>query len=649
MKVTAGSFGPFGASADAQGITLTFEFQKADEDAVAFYDSHTFQPVAEIGVKKGRVIGHVCSMRIETKNPSDLCYLMKIGGKYSLDPYATRIAGRDKWNDAARETRQYQVYGGFSDGAYEWTDGDFKPLSDSDIIIYKLHMRGFTMQHKLAVRDKGNVRGFLKRLGEIQDLGFTAVEFMPIYDFEEMDLTRYISVGADGTSETIISSDGKVNYWGYGEASYFAPKASYFGGDKCSREMKHMVDEIHARGMEIYMEMSYAPDTPDDVIVASLIHWVKEYHVDGFHFLGMGIPVQRIVSNPYLADTRLFYDLFPREILDAQKGRKHLYVCNNDFMYALRRLQNHQDGSMQDLAGQMKRQGADYGFVNYAANNDGFTLYDAYSYGEKHNEANGEDNRDGSNYNCSSNYGVEGKTSSSAVTSIRLKSVRTALATVLLSQGIPMVLSGDEVLNTQEGNNNAYCQDNPTGWVQFFNGRHQKQLREFVRRLTAFRKEHPILSMEKPFELTDYRHLGMPDLSYHGREPWMVSIGQEKKALGVMYNGAYADDEDILVCFNFHYEWENFALPHIDGKKWYIAGNTMNYDIYAYVDSPEAKASFRQPVLLEDQSEIIVEGGSVSVLVSCPEQVDSKDLNEAKAETERTKETSEKVSAESKA
>ncbi len=614
MKITKGSFGPYGAWVRGNQVTFTFARNSAKPAAIVLFDSAARQEIETINVPEEFILGNVCSVTVDGIDTSKTCYLLSVDGNLAMDPYAAKVVGRDKWNDTDRVENDFRVYSGFVKDDYKWKHEGFLKIAPDDLVIYKLHMRGFSMQHGVSASAKGNVKGLLNKVKEIRDMGFTAIELMPIYDFEEVGTTKTLGIDASGLSVVNLEPTFKVNYWGYGDASYLAPKASYFPGKDPARKAKDMVDTIHGLGMEVYMEVSFAAGVSQDLMVDTLVNWVRRYHIDGFHLVGLGLPIKRIVENPYLAQTKLFYDGFDQELLDGQKNNKHLFVYNDDFQYSLRKLQNHLDGSMPEFANQLKRQNSEYGFVNYAANSNGFTLYDAYAYGEKHNEANGEDNRDGNNFNYSHNYGVEGKTTSSAVNDIRSTHIRTAIAAVMLAQGVPLLQCGDEVMNSQEGNNNPYCQDNSIGWVQYFQGKQQKQLQEFTKKLIAFRKEHRILSMEDPYQMSDYKHLGLPDLSYHGREPWIMYLGQEKRALGILFCGEYAgEEEDILLCYNFHYDWEDFALPEILGKKWYFWGNTKDV---AVQDSKLPQ--FENPALAEDQRSIVVSGGSVSILIAKP-------------------------------
>jgi glycogen operon protein len=261
------------------------------------------------------------------------------------------------------------------------------------------------------------------------------------------------------------------------------------------------------------------------------------------------------------------------------------------------------DGSIIEFANMMKRQNEAYGFVNYAANNNGFTLRDVYSYSEKHNDSNGEENRDGDNYNFSHNYGQEGETKSKAIQNIRITHIRTALTTVLTGQGIPLLLAGDEAGNSQQGNNNAYCQDNELAWTEFSRQKRFRELRKFTKNMIAFRKEHKVLSLPKPMEMSDYKHKGIPDLSYHGKEPWTMWLSDDMKSIGILYDGAYAGEEsDVMLLFNFYFGEDSFALPKLNGRrKWYEIMNTTDGEF--------------KSVLLKNQKEQIVPGGSVTILV----------------------------------
>ena len=595
-----------GAYLRDDSVTFTFCVKRKAPTYILLFDKVSKELLYSIPVTDEFRIGLMYSVSITGLNWDELCYLYESDEVRFLDPYAALIIGREKWMDADRQKDNYEVYGGFYRCHYDW-GGDLCPeIAPCDAIIYKLHMRGFTMDHRLHANKKGNYRGVLACLPYLKELGVTTLEFMPIYEFEEVRYHSHKEMGKNGKATLVTEQPYSTNYWGYGEGGYFAPKASYFGGGDVSANMKDMVSAIHKEGMEIIMEMSFSGQESDDFILDVLLFWRRRYHIDGFHILGVGLPSERIAENPFLGEAKIFYDQFPEKVLYDEAEDKHLFVYNDAFTFPLRKLQHHMDGSIADFAWVLKRQQEHFGYVNYAATNTGFCLLDVYSYGEKHNLRNGEDNTDGSNYNCSYNHGVEGETKKKNINRIRRMNARTALTSVLLSQGIPMIASGDEVLNTQRGNNNPYCQDNDIGWVNFSNKKTSKQFYEYIKQIIAFRKSHPVLHLEEPMHESDHLTRGLPDLSYHGREPWVMGIGAEKKGIGIMYFGGYGTkehDEDVMLCFNFYYGEETFAVPALpEGRKWYFVTNTADEDFM-----PDA-------LPLKNQSQIIVPPGTVTIL-----------------------------------
>ena len=606
LSVKIGDFFEYGAIIKGKDVTFTFATDKLKDASVLLFDLNTKKLAHEIKLSKEFSVGKVYSVCVSGLKWQSLCYLLKSDKKIYLDPYAKVIIGREVWMDEKRFESEYKVYGGFVEESYNWKAQ--KPLIPSDkMILYKLHMRGFTMDHKLPKTEKGNYKGIISLLPQLKDLGVSSLEFLPFYEFEEMRFKSETKLSSKKAKEVFYPAYG-TNYWGYGEGNYFAPKASYFGGNDVVIHAKEMIDAIHGASMEAIMEISFSNEHGAEFINSVLEYWVREYHVDGFHLLGAALPVERVAQNPYLADTKLFYDNFSYDVLSAEDDKKHLFVYNDDFTYPLRRLQHHMDGNISDFADQMRRQGEHFGFVNYAASNSGFCLWDVYSYGEKHNQDNGEDNTDGSNYNCSHNHGFEGPTKKSSINKIRLMNARCAITSALLSQSVPLILSGDEINNSQSGNNNPYCQDNEIGWVNFSNKKvSAKKFRDYVKAVIRFRKEHDILTKDTPMALNDYKHVGIPDLSYHGREPWIMGIGAEKKAIGIYYSGQYSkskNKEDVMLLYNFYYDKEEFAAPKLPGKKkWYFVTNTAD-DVFAPAKEP-----------LVDQTKVLVPGGTVTILV----------------------------------
>ena len=601
-----GNFNKQGAYRDGDCVTFTFCVKRKALTEILLFHRDSKKLLYTIPVTDEFRIGRVYSVTITGPNWDELCYLYRSDDVIFMDPYATVVIGREKWMDADRQKDNYTIYGGFLEAGYDWQNDACPEVAPCDTIIYKLHMRGFTMDHKLHSQQKGNYKGFLSYLPELKDLGVTSLEFMPIYEFEEIRYHSHREMGKNGKSTLVTDPPFSTNYWGYGAGYYFAPKSSYFGGRDAITHAKDMIRAIHEEGMEVIMEIAFTGEESDDFVLDVLLFWRMEYHIDGFHILGVGLPSERIADNPYLGEAKIFYDQFPEKVLFDESEDKHLFVYNDAFTFPLRKLQHHMDGSIADFAGVLKRQQEHFGYVNYASTNTGFCLLDVYSYGEKHNLRNGEDNTDGSNYNCSYNHGVEGETKKKNINRIRRMNARTALTAVLMSQGIPMIASGDEVLNTQKGNNNPYCQDNEIGWVNFSNRKTSKQFYEYIKHIIDFRKTHPVLHLEEPMHENDHLTKGLPDLSYHGREPWVMGIGAEKKGIGIMYFGAYGTkemDEDVMLCFNFYYGEETFAIPTLpEGRKWYFVTNTGDEEFL-----PEAAP-------LKDQSLIIVPPGTVTIL-----------------------------------
>jgi glycogen operon protein len=603
MKKRIGDFNKYGVRPVSDGMMFTFAAEGEGEPAILLYDAKSKKLLERVPVFKEYAIGDVYSVVLQAKNWHRYVYLLEQQDRIFPDPYAPRISGRNHWGDWSRAEENYRIYGGFDLQEYCWQQ-EQPHLAPRDMIIYKLHMRGYTMRHGLPMSKRGNYKGILDKLRELKEFGVTALEFQPIYDFEELRYEVRQVIGPGGTFSDSYESLDQLNYWGYGTACYMAPKASYFGGDDCICHCKEMIDAIHGMGMEIIMEISFATEISDDYMIDVLEYWVREYRIDGFHILGCNAPMERIADRGLLAETKIFYEAIPQPVLDREQDHKHLFLYNPYFMHVTRQMQNHMQGSMVQFTNHLKRQNDSYGFVNYIANTDGFTLWDSYCYGEKHNEANGENNTDGNNINFSFNYGLEGPTKNRQINQIRLRQVRNGLCCVFLAQGIPLLRSGDEVLNSQEGNNNPYCQDNATGWTIFAKTPKVKMLTaEFVRNLIAFRKAHPVLSMEQVMRFNDYRHLGIPDISYHGEEPWIMGIGEERKAIGILYAGDYADSEDVYVGYNFHYDDVRLALPSMKGEgEWYLVMNTALEESFSF----ECRK-------IAGQRYVVVPGRSVSI------------------------------------
>ncbi len=618
-KVAEGNYRKFGADKTAEGMTFTFAGDKEDACAILLYDD-ALNVKERIEVPKEYCRGAVRSVCIGGLDARKLRYNYEINGEVFTDPYAEKITGRSKWNDRKRKENDYRICGGYEDLSYEWTKSGQPEIEKGKMVMYKLHVRGFTMDvgHKAA--KKGTFAAMEEKIPYLKQLGVTTLELMPAYEFEELEhkkkqkLPEYLNweEKEDDLMKPQIKEDAvKLNYWGYAKGFYFAPKASYGREKNTAKEFKHLVDVLHQNDMECVMEMYFEPEENQNLILDALRYWVAEYHMDGFHLIGDNIPITAIAQDLFLKRTKIFYHSLPEFVWTGKEKYPHLYLYNEEYLYAGRKLLNHQGGSLTEFCNQQKKQNANLGFVNFLANNNGFTLADVFSYCEKHNEENGEDNADGPNYNLSINCGAEGRTGRRYVKDLRRKHIYMAFCMLFFAQGVPLILAGDEFGNSQQGNNNAYCQDNKTGWVNWKNLLSENRQEQFVEKLSEFRREHPVIHMEQPMKFNDYLHKGCPDVSYHSDNAWVSAFPEEKAAFGVMYNGSYAKKEDgtfddyIYIGYNFQTGVNELALPKLpDKKKWYCV-----------MDTAKEEPFFEKDSLLENQHKIVTKPQSVIVLL----------------------------------
>jgi glycogen operon protein len=420
---------------------------------------------------------------------------------------------------------------------------------------------------------------------------------MPIYEFEEMPVPKEVEVpdyvkwqpeAGDMIQPVVLNREQKkLNFWGYGPGNYFAVKSSYASEPvKANVEFKRLVKSLHENGMECVLEFFFPWETNYNLILDVLHFWVKEYHVDGFHLIGPNLPITAIVQDPVLSRTKIFAEEFWGQH-DSRRKYKNLYVYKEEYQFAVRQLINHYDCDIREFANQQRKQGEIYGFVNFLASNNGFTLADCFMYNDKHNMANGEDNRDGNDYNLTNNYGVEGPTRKKFVNEVRRKQMRMALTMLMFAQGVPLIMAGDEFGNTQYGNNNAYCQDNEIGWVNWSQFAKYKEERALIKSLIEFRKKHTIITKDEPFRFNDYRTMGAPDFSYHGENAWISQLDPGRRSLGMLYYGAYAKEgqskDDIYVGYNFYSDEVKLALPILSEKKWTLDGEELEEQQYVTV------------------------------------------------------------------
>ncbi|MCD7709243.1 MAG: glycogen operon protein GlgX [Clostridiales bacterium] len=636
IKIRRGNYAKLGAQYTDGEATFTFFAEKEDECEVVLVKLADGEE-AHVQVPHEYAVGSLRSVAVAMDNPQGCAYYYKINGKRVMDDFAQRVVGRESWNDETRAKDGYQVMAAFSEEDEGW-DGDVCPeIKRGDVLMYKLHVRGFTMDAEGA-KDRGTFRALTRRIGYLKKLGVTTVELMPMYEFEEMPLPEPVSPEAAANAqweskqgdiilpEEVRQPVGRLNYWGYAIGNYYAVKASYaYEPEHAALEFGALVRRLHAEGMECVMEMFFPEEVDRSGITEILQYWVLRFHVDGFHLLGRDLPVTEVVRDKMLSRTKIFCERYPGDAVDIRRCQ-NLFVYRDEYLFPARRMLNQIGGSMKEFMDQQRKQGKSHGYVNYLASNNGFTLADTFMYTARHNEDNGEDNRDGSNWNFSNNFGVEGPSRKRRVNALRKQKWRSAVMMLMFAQGVPMIWSGDEMGNSQGGNNNAYCQDNPIGWMNWKNERTHKAEIAFLQKIVEFRKSHRALSSEEPFRFEDYERKGFPDISYHGENAWLSGSEEGRQSLGVMYAAAYARklnpdlinsenaendgtlDENVYIAYNFGLSLSALALPQLpEGFGWYLVMDSANENT-PILDEPVHMGTSSVPVLPQ----------SIRVLVSRP-------------------------------
>jgi glycogen operon protein len=540
------------------------------------------------------------------------------------------------------------------------------PLADS--IIYEIHVRGFTRHPSSGVAHPGTFRGVVEKIPYLQELGVTAVELMPVTEFDEDDNDFH----HPDTGQRLR------NFWGYQPVSFFAPKASYArdpGPGQAVREFKEMVKALHEAGIEVILDMVFNhtgegneqgrtlsfrgfdnsvyyildPETGEyanysgcgntvncnhpvvrDLIVDALSYWVTEMHVDGFRFdlasiLGRGSDgevlanpplLERIAGHPVLADTKLIAEAWDAAGL-YQVGTFPNFgrwaEWNGKFRDDIRCFVRGDAGMVAVLATRLAgssdlyQEGgrAPYHSINFITSHDGFTLRDLVSYEQKHNEANGEYGADGCDHNCSANHGVEGPTDDPSILALREQQMRNLLTLLILAHGVPMLLCGDEMGRTQHGNNNVWCQDNDLGWIDWTDLERNRGLFDFCRDLIAFRQQHELLR-PRHFEGEES---GERTLTWHGQQLNRPDWSNASHSLGMHLKGQPDEAEIYLIAHASGLDVD-FALPVLN------SGLTWRRVIDTALPVGQESASVGAETVLENQKAYRVGGRSVVVLVS---------------------------------
>ena len=684
---------PRGATWDGEGVNFALFSENAERVELCVFDDagrrqlqriplsertdqvwHCYLPEARPGMLYGyRVYGRYRPDEGSRFNPHKLL----------LDPYAMQIVGALRWSDALfgytpghrREDLSYDrrdSAGGMPkckviDPAFTWGDDRGPEVPWHEMVIYELHVRGYTMQHPdVPPQLRGTYAGLATApvIDYLKRLGVTTIELMPVHAF--VDDRRLVERGLR-------------NYWGYNTIGFFAPDARYSASGKVN-EFKTMVKTLHSAGFEVILDVVYnhtaegnhlgptlcfrgidnvsyyrlqhdekrfytdytgTGNTLDmqhprvlQLLMDSLRYWVTEMHVDGFRFdlasalarelhevnrLGAFFDILR--QDPVLSRVKLIAEPWDLGEGGYQVGNfpPGWAEWNDKYRDTMRAYWKGDGGLIGEFSRRLTGSSDLYGrhgrlphaSINFLIAHDGFTLHDLVSYNEKHNEANLEENRDGNNNNLSWNCGVEGPTDDPVVNALRARQKRNMLATLLLSQGVPMLVAGDEIGRTQDGNNNAYCQDNGLSWLDWGQDPERAKLRDFVRRMVHLRRTHPVFRRRHFFQ-------GRP---LHGSEAkdivWLKPDGSEMTAeewnqdfarcLGVYLAGSALTevdargqrvvDDDFVVLFNAHHDPVPFRLPaktlapHGDGQ-WQAIVDTARDDGLAPDGVFEAESTY---------------------------------------------------------
>lgn len=594
-----------------------------------------------------------------------------------LDPYAKAIGGQDVWGEAPQHipNQPHPYRARIIDDDFDWGDDQPPNIPMQDLIIYEMHVRSFTRHPSANVKHPGTFAAIRAKIPYLKMLGINAVELMPIFEFDEFE---YSDKSNPLTGDPLFNYWGYSTFGFFAPKAGFAATGKLgMQADEFKatvRELHRAGIEVildvvfnhtsegnengHTlsfRGIDNkiyymltptghYYNFSGTGNTMNcnhpvvrQLVTDCLHYWVSEYHIDGFRFdlasiLGRdqnGAPLanppllESLALDPVLANVKLI-----AEAWDAggmyQVGSFPSYgrfaEWNGKFRDTIRQWVRGDGGIVGEVARRVSGSPDMYhvrgtgASVNFITAHDGFTLHDLYSYNQKHNLANGEDNRDGANDNYSWNCGVEGETDDPHILGLRRRLMKNALTLLMFSQGTPMLLMGDEMGRTKGGNNNTYCHDNEINWLDWALVDKHIDMFRFVQQLIAFRKAHPMLRSRFHFTGTDVVGSGYPDISWHGVLAWEPDWAEYSRTLAYMLDGEHAFDQSqpddmIYVAMNMHWEPHEFEIPRLTRRRqWYRFLDTAK-------PSPRDITQLGHEVYLKDQRHYTVQARSVVVLV----------------------------------
>jgi isoamylase len=590
-----------------------------------------------------------------------------------LEPCARAVnpAGWDRWRRLRQGVLPHDSPRAMVIGDdYDWQGDAPLRLPPEDMVIYELHVAGFTRHPSSDVRHPGTFLGLIEKIPYLQSLGITHVELMPVMAFDDQDVppgVRDLGLG---------------NFWGYSTHSFYSPHPGYCVTPEAGThrdEFRDMVKALHRAGIGVILdvvfnhtaeggadgpilnfkgfgnETFYLLDSLDKgryldftgcgntlnanhplvsrFIIDCLEYWVRAMHVDGFRFdlasaLARGEDGQPLHNPPLLWGIEFSDVLAHTEIIAEAWDAAGLYQVgtfpgyrwmewNGRYRDSVRRFVRGDGGLIGEVASRITgssdlyqaNQRLPINSINFVTCHDGFTLWDLVSYDRKHNEANGEAARDGSDDNLSWNCGTEGETQDEGILALRRSQARNLLAILFLSQGIPMILAGDEVLRTQGGNNNAWCQDNPVGWFDWTRVATHDPMCRFVAGLVALRKRHPSLRRRRFLTGRPRQDDARPDIAWQGADGqpprWEAT---EDACLGFTLARVAADEADLCALLNMGVEGRGFRLPNLPGRAWYLVLDTGRPPGADWVPDQEQVPLQRDEIYLEAHSLVVLEG-----------------------------------------
>lgn len=629
LTISRGAPQPYGVTTLGNLTNFAIYNESDQAPTLLIYNRQEEHPLLEVTFKPQHRTGKVWHLALENL-PKDLCYAYRFGDKPAsllLDPYAKAVYTGKRWNTQSKTP--YQPKGAIlTPENFDWQGDAPLQLPLSEMIVYEMHVRGFTAHASSQVKSPGTYAGILEKIDFLRDLGINAIELLPVYEFNENEYRR----------NNPLNKQLLCNFWGYSTVNFFSPMERYAAAstpEGTIAEFKTLVRELHKNGIEVILDVVYNhtaegnKDGPTynfkalannvyytlegdgqysnysgcgntfscnqipsmQLIMDSLRYWVTEMHVDGFRFdlasilcrnedgvlLGDAPLIQAISNDPILASTKLIAEPWdavgayqvgnfgPRQAAWSEWNghyrddvRKFIKGTVNKGVVATRIC-----GSEDIYSG---RACGTSSSINFITSHDGFTLADLVSYNFKHNMANGENNSDGSSFNDSWNCGEEGPSKNLKVHKLRQQQMRNFHLALMLSQGIPMLLMGDEYGHSKNGNNNTWCQDNNLNWFQWDQCA-KSQFLQFYKQLIAFRRSHA--AFKRSAFLTD------KDIVWHSSKLNIPNWQGQNHLLAFTLKDP-TGTRDLYAAFNAYYQEISIELPTTSRSGWYWVVNTGN-------------------------------------------------------------------------